>query len=175
MACDQGSCSRIAMEKCIIVAVASNNAIGVNGTMAWHISEDFRYFKRVTMGCPVIMGRTTYESIGRPLPGRTNIILSRKDLDIPGTVCVHSMDEAYRAAGDAERCFVLGGASVYKEVMNEVDKLYVTHIFKDFPEADAYFPEIDSYIWRIESESQEMTDDKSGLKFKFVVYSKVDG
>lgn len=158
------------MEKCLIVAVAADGAIGRGGRMPWHLREDLQYFKRVTMGCPVIMGRTTFQSIGRPLPGRTNIVLTRSDVPLAGAVCVHTMEEAYAAAAPAPRCFVIGGASVYGAVIDTMDRLYVTHIHAAFSDADAYFPEINSDIWIPDSRSGVRRDSESGLEYEFVTY-----
>ncbi len=159
------------MEKCIIVAIADNGAIGVRGDLPWHISEDLKYFKRVTLGAPVIMGRGTWESIGRPLPGRKNIVVTRSD--IPGVTCVRSLKAAFEAAEGAEKCFVIGGAKLYKTALDEVDRLYVTHVHTNISDADAYFPEINSYIWRVESTSELHTDPETGLSYEFSVYGKV--
>ncbi|MCR4860481.1 MAG: dihydrofolate reductase [Bacteroidales bacterium] len=160
------------MEKCLIVAVAEDGAIGRGGTMPWHLREDLQYFKRVTMGCPVIMGRTTFESIGRPLPGRLNIVLTRGKTPIPGVTCVSTMEDAYEAAGDVPRVFVIGGASVYRKVIDTMDLLYVTHIRTRIPDADAYFPEINSDIWSVECRSGLRTDESTGLEYEFVTYAK---
>ena len=159
----------------MIVAMAENHAIGRDGAMPWHLKGDLQFFKRVTMGCPVIMGRTTFESIGRPLPGRTNIVLTRRPDPIPGTVCVDSMEAAYAAAGDVPRVFVIGGASVYKAAIDTMDRLYVTHIRTTIPDADAYFPEINSDIWAVEARSGVLKDDPSGLEYEFVTYIKMPG
>ncbi|MBQ9451111.1 MAG: dihydrofolate reductase [Bacteroidales bacterium] len=158
------------MEKNLIVAVADNGAIGRGGTMPWHLRSDLQYFKRVTMGCPVIMGRTTFESIGRPLPGRRNIVLTRRQTPMEGVTCVATMEDAYAAAEPAPRCFVIGGASVYKEVIDTMDRLFITHIHTTIPDADAYFPEINSDIWAVEARSGVLKDAGSGLEFEFVTY-----
>ncbi|MCR4823904.1 MAG: dihydrofolate reductase [Bacteroidales bacterium] len=158
------------MEKCLIVAVSDNRAIGRGGTMPWHLRADLQYFKRVTMGCPMIMGRTTFESIGRPLPGRRNIVLTRRKTPIEGVTCVATMAAAYEAAEPAPRCFVIGGASVYRAVIDTMDRLYITHIHATIPDADAYFPEINSDIWAVESRSGVETDPESGLSYEFVTY-----
>lgn len=163
------------MRKCIIAAVADNGAIGVRGGMPWHINEDLKYFKRVTMGCPVIMGRTTFESLGKPLPGRLNIVLSRSRGDFPeGVVCVQSAEEAFREAGrtGAEQCFIIGGAKVYAQLLDCADMLYLTRVHTMVGDADAFFPEIDTDVWREESCSETFTDPKSGISFEFVVYSR---
>ena len=103
------------MEKCIIVAVADNMAIGKDNSLLWHISEDLQYFKKTTLGCPVVMGRRTFESLGRPLPKRTNIVVTRSASGadsirhvFPDVIAVHSMEEAFEVCGDAEKCFVIG-------------------------------------------------------------------
>ena len=160
------------MEKCLIVAVADNWAIGVKGDLPWHISEDLKYFKRMTKGCPVIMGRTTYFSLPfRPLKGRKNIVLNLGGDPIPDdVVCVNSFEEAYAAAEPAERCFVMGGASVYRQALDAMDRLYITHVHTIIDNADAYFPVINSDIWQVEARSGVMKDEESGYEFEFVTY-----
>ena len=157
----------------MIVAMADDRAIGRGGTMPWHLKADLQYFKRVTMGCPVIMGRTTFDSIGRPLPGRSNIVLTRRPDPIPGTTCVPSLEAAYAAAGDAPRVFVIGGASVYAAAIDTMDRLFVTHIRTTIPDADAYFPEINPDIWAVEARSGLLKDPASGLEYEFVTYIRV--
>lgn len=160
------------MEKCLIVAVADDWAIGVKGDLPWHISEDLKYFKRQTKGLPVIMGRTTYFSLPfRPLKGRKNIVLNLGGDPIPDdVVCVNSFEEAYAAAEPAQRCFIMGGASVYRQALDAMDRLYITHVHTTIPDADAYFPEINSDIWTVEARSGVMTDPGTGLSFEFVTY-----
>ena len=154
----------------MIVATARDRAIGRGGTMPWHLKADLQYFKRITMGCPVIMGRTTFESIGRPLPGRQNIVLTRRSEPIEGVTCVASIEAAYAAAGDAPRVFVIGGASVYKAAIDTMDRLFVTEIRTTIPDADAFFPEINSDIWAVEARSGVLKDPESGLEYEFVTY-----
>lgn len=154
----------------MIVAMADDRAIGRGGTMPWHLRADLQYFKRITMGCPVIMGRTTFDSIGRPLPGRQNIVLTRRAEPIEGTVCVPSIEAAYAAAGDAPRVFVIGGASVYRAAIDTMDRLFVTRIRTTVPDADAHFPEINSDIWTVEARSGVLKDPESGLEYEFVTY-----
>lgn len=168
------------MQKCIIAAVADNGAIGKNNDLLWHISEDLKYFKKTTFGCPVIMGRKTYESIGRPLPGRLNIVVSRSGFSSPGTVSVSSLQEAFEKALEyrdhngiaPERCFVIGGAQIYSQSMQYVDKLYLTHVHTSVVDADAWFPEISFIRWHKETASEIFTDDKSGLSFEFATYQR---
>ncbi len=160
------------MEKCLIVAIADNLAIGVKGDLPWHLSADLKYFKEQTRGLPVIMGRTTYFSLPRrPLPGRKNIVLNLGGDPIPDdVVCVNSFEEAYAAAEPAARCFVMGGASVYRQAIDSMDRLYITHVHTVIPDADAFFPEINSDIWQVEARSGVLKDDATGLEFEFVTY-----
>jgi len=163
------------MEKCLIVAIADDHAIGVRGGLPWHLSEDLKYFKRMTQGCPVIMGRTTYFSLPfHPLKGRKNIVLNLGGDPIPEATCVYSFDEAFAEAEKetAERSFVMGGASVYKAAINMMDRLFITHVHTTIPEADAFFPEIDSSIWKVESKSETFRDEETGFEFEFVVYCR---
>ncbi|MCQ2148784.1 MAG: dihydrofolate reductase [Bacteroidales bacterium] len=161
------------MEKCLIVAIADDNAIGVRGDLPWHISEDLQYFKRITRGCPVIMGRTTYFSLPfRPLKDRLNIVLNLGGDPIPEVTCVNSFEEAFSAAGDCEKSFIMGGASVYRAAIDMMDTLYITHVHTVVPEADVFFPEIDPQKWKVTERSEMKTDPASGVKFEFVVYKR---
>jgi len=163
------------MEKCLIVAVASNRAIGKNNDLLWHIREDLKFFKASTMGCPVIMGRRTFESIGRALPGRLNIVVSRTLENAPeGIVVTGNLDEAYRIAEEsgAERCFLMGGGQLYAAGLDRTEKLYLTKVMVDIPDADTFFPEVDFSEWTVESESEVKTDPENGYNFQFVVYKR---
>lgn len=161
------------MEKCIVVAVAQNMAIGKDNSLLWHISEDLKMFKSLTMGSPVIMGRNTYLSIGRPLPGRKNIVVSRGFPEAPeGVVVVPSLEKAYEACSDAEKCFVIGGGMLYKAAIDDVDLLYVTEVKTVCDGADTFFPEIDSHKWKEVSRTETRKDEKSGLEYAFVTYGR---
>ena len=162
------------MKKCIIVAVADNWGIGVKNALPWHIAEDLKYFKAVTRGYPVIMGRSTYFSIGRPLPGRKNIVLNLGGDPIPEVTCVYSFEEAYAEAAATGRgkCFIIGGASVYRAALPEMDRLYITHVHTEVKDADVFFPEIDPAVWERISTSETHTDPETGFEFEFVVYEK---
>ena len=163
------------MDKCLIVAIADNNGIGVKGQLPWHIADDLKYFKKVTHGYPVIMGRTTYFSLPfRPLKGRKNIVLNLGGDDIPEVSCVYSFEEAYAeaAATGAAKCFGMGGASVYRAAMPDMDKLYITHVHTTLTEADVFFPVIDPAVWERESTSETHTDPETGFTFEFVVYRR---
>ena len=168
------------MEKCIIVAIADNNAIGRDNALLWHISEDLKFFKRTTSGCPVIMGRKTFESIGRPLPKRTNIVVSR-GFDAPeGVVVAATLEEAYKAAfavipdliGDP-RCFIIGGGQIYAQAIKDADRLIVTHVHMVIEEADTFFPVIDPSVWKVESRSELFRDEETGYGFEFVEYVRL--
>ena len=160
------------MEKCIVVAVAANMAIGRGNALLWHISEDLKMFKRLTMGSPVIMGRKTFLSIGRPLPGRKNVVISHGFPDAPDGVSVaSSLEEAYALCEGVEKCFVIGGGQIYREAVKDADALYVTHVHESF-EADTFFPEIDPAVWAVSERSELYTDEKSGLRYEFVTYRR---
>ena len=155
------------------MAIADNRAIGVKGDLPWHISEDLKYFKELTRGYPVIMGRTTYFSLPfRPLKGRKNIVLNLGGDPIPEVTCVYSFEEAYAAAEGAEKCFIMGGASVYRAAIDDMDTLYITHVHTTIEDADVFFPVIDTCIWEEVSASETHVDEKTGYEFKFVVYKK---
>ena len=163
------------MKKCIIVAIADNNAIGKDNALLWHISEDLKFFRSTTVGCPVIMGRKTYESIGRPLPKRLNIIVSRKGYDAPeGVVVVDSIEKGYEVAKEqgAEKCFVIGGGQIYAQAMQIADEMVITHVHTVIEDADTYFPVIDPSIWQVAERSETHTDPETGYNFEFVTYTR---
>lgn len=157
----------------IIVAIANNNAIGKDNDLLWHISEDLKYFKSTTLGCPIIMGRNTWDSLPfKPLPKRENIIISRnKDYKVEGAKVIHSVEEAILYAKQFDKSFIMGGGMLYKAALPFCDRLYITKVFKDF-EADTFFPEIDLNTWTIESESDIKTDPNNSLEFQFLVYKR---
>lgn len=132
----------------LIVAVANNGVIGTGGTMPWHITEDFAHFKAATLGHSVLMGRKTYESIGRPLPRRRNIVITRNtDLAIEGCEMAPSLEAALAMCEGEEEVFVIGGGQIYAQAMPLADKLYITHVGVDV-EGDTRFPEIAPAEWR---------------------------
>ena len=162
----------------IIAAIASNHALGKDNQLLWHLSEDLKFFKRTTQNHPIIMGRKTYDSIGRPLPNRTNIIVSKqmKNGDIAGCIIVNSLAQAIEAARqtDTDELFVIGGAQIYAQAMNEnlSDRLLLTEVKQNF-DADAFFPEINPHQWQ-EVWRESHHDETSGLDFDFVDYRKTD-
>lgn len=162
------------MEKCIIVAISDNNAIGRNNELLWHISEDLRFFRRTTLGCPVIMGRKTFESIGRALPKRVNIVVSRAYSTAEEVAVVGSVEEALNLAEETnlERCFVIGGGQIYSQSLPLADTLIVTHVHTVIEDADTFFPEIDPDIWDVAERSEMFKDEETGYEFEFVKYVK---
>ena len=164
------------MEKCLIVAIADNLAIGKNNALLWHIAEDMKYFKATTTGSPVIMGYMTFRSLRGPLPRRKNIVISLFPWpDAPeGVIVVKSLGEAFAEAAKegAEKCFVMGGAYTYHEAIAFVDTLYITHVHVSIPDADAWFPEIDPSIWGECWCSGSKTDPETGYNFEFKIYKR---
>ena len=164
------------MEKCIIVAVADNNAIGRDNALLWHISDDMKFFRRQTVGCPVIMGRKTFESIGRPLPKRVNIVISRGYSTADEVAVVGSLREAYEVAEatNLERCYVIGGGQIYAQAMEDADRLVVTHVHTEIKDADTFFPPIDPSVWVVSERSEMFYDEESDFHFKFGTYERKD-
>jgi dihydrofolate reductase len=131
----------------LVVAMAQNGVIGRDNGLPWRLPEDLRRFKATTMGKPLLMGRRTFESIGRPLPGRTNLVLTRhRDWRAAGTTAVNSVEEALTVAGAAPELMVIGGAEVYRLVMPFARRIYMTHVHADVP-GDTYFPDFDPTQW----------------------------
>lgn len=158
----------------IIAAMDRNNLIGDNNQLPWHLPADFAHFKSVTMGKPIIMGRKTYESIGKPLPGRRNIVLSRSiDTDFEGVTCVGSFEDAVAAVAGANEVMVIGGSTIYEMLLPEVDRLYITYVDAAF-EGDAWFPKIDETMW-VETDSVvREADEKNIYSCRFVTYEKIN-
>lgn len=154
-----------------IVAVSENNVIGRDGHLPWHLSADLKRFKSITTGHSIVLGRKNYEDIGRPLPNRTNYVLTRQEgFEAPGCCVCHGLTEALeaaRAAGE-EECFIIGGAAVYKEAMPLVKKLYLTKVLSHV-EGDVFFPEWGEG-WRMESEESFAADEKNDYSTVFQVW-----
>ncbi len=159
----------------IIAAIARNNALGKDNQLIWHLPADLQRFKRVTSGHHVIMGRKTYESLGKPLPNRTNIIISRnKDFKADGCIVKNSLEEAIETAREDTTPFILGGAEIYKQAIETADLLDLTFVHHDF-EADAFFPEIDPEIWEEISRQDFKADEKNKYDYSFVTYQRRTG
>ncbi len=153
----------------IIVAVAANGVIGDNNSLLWHISEDLRNFKRITSGHPVIMGRKTFESLGRPLPNRTNVVVSRTATAIDGCRVAASLDEAIAMFSADEEAFIIGGAQIYAQALDAADKIYITRVGRDY-EGDTSFPEWDATRWRLTSREEFVRGEKYPYPFSFEEY-----
>ena len=132
----------------IIVAVAENGVIGDKNKLLWHIREDLQHFKALTTGHPVVMGRKTYESLGRPLPGRRNVVISRQELTIAGCEVVHSLQEALALFGPDEEVFIIGGAQIYAAALPLADRFYLTRVGHPY-EGDTRFPDWNPADWRL--------------------------
>lgn len=175
----------------LIVAVAQNNAIGRNNELLWHISEDLKYFKETTTGHPVIMGRKTYESIGRPLPGRRNIVVTRGILQEDGSVAynlnippiknpqttsleiISKLDDAVAIAKESgQEFFIMGGGQLYNQIFPFADRLYITKIYATAEDADTFFPEVDESSWEVIKSSGRKMDPENGIEFEFLVYGR---
>ena len=163
------------MQKNIIVAIADNNAIGKDNELLWHISEDLKFFKRQTLGWPVIMGRKTFESIGRALPGRVNIVISRGFSTGEEVAVAGSLEEAFKIAESTnlEKCFVMGGGQIYSQALQKADRLVVTHVHTVIEDADTFFPQIDPETWKVSQRSELFTDEETGYTYEFVEYVRL--
>ena len=162
------------MERNIIVAIADNNAIGRNNELLWHISEDLRFFRRTTLGSPVIMGRKTFGSIGRALPGRVNIVVSRGFSTGEEVEVVGSLEAAFAVAEDTnlEKCFVIGGGQIYAQALPLADRLVVTHVHTVIEDADTFFPQVKDDEWEIVKEGEMMHDEENDIDYQFLVYKR---
>lgn len=162
------------MKLSIIVAVAENGVIGHNNQLIWHLPEDLKMFKRLTSGHPIIMGRKTFESIGKPLPNRTSIIITKNpEFQIEGCITVHSLEEAIEAANEIEEneAFIIGGAEIYRLALPFADTIYLTEVHHAF-EGDTFFPAIDKDIWEEVNRIDHDTDEKHLYKYSFVELEK---
>jgi len=159
----------------IIVAIAENNAIGKDNDLLWHISEDLKYFKKITSEHTVIMGKNTWLSLPvKPLPKRKNIIISTSlSINIENAFVVNSIQDAIDMCDDNVENFVIGGGAIYEQFLPVADKLYITKVHQAF-DADIFFPEIDTNKFILESQSEMFTDEKSSLKYSFLIYKKRD-
>jgi dihydrofolate reductase len=154
-----------------ILAMDLQQAIGLGNDLPWRLPADLAYFRKTTSDHTILMGRKTYESIGKPLPNRTNVIITKnKDFTAEGCIIVHSVEEAV-AHFAGEEVFVIGGAEVFKLFMPVVDRLYITLIEHEF-EADTYFPDFDIDDWQLLSSEEGITDEKNPYAFSFLVYEK---
>lgn len=155
----------------IIVAVAANGVIGDKNALLWHIREDMVRFRTITSGHTVIMGRKTYESIGRPLPKRTNVVITRSDLQIEGCRVVHSLDEAFEMFEPSEEVFVIGGAQIYEQALSKADRILLTIVHRPY-EGDTSFPTIDPSVWEECSRERFERGEEFDAPFSFVEFRR---
>ena len=161
----------------IISAIANNNEIGKKNELLWNLPIDMKHFRETTSGHPIIMGQKTFESIGRPLPNRRNIILTLdKNFDRENIEIVHSLEELDKLLKETleenEEAFIIGGGQIYKLFIEKADRLYITHVNMSDPEADAFFPIIDENRWQKISEDKHQKDEKNIYDCNFVIYKR---
>ena len=164
------------MRVSIIVAAAANGTIGRGNRLPWHLPADLRRFKQLTMGHHLLMGRKTWESVGKPLPGRPIVVISRRGRDLPDGVqpaaSVHEAVSLARSAGESE-AFLAGGGEIYRQALAEglVDRVYLTRIHHDF-DGDAVFPDLDPEVWRLEEREDCAADEKNPYDFSYLTYDR---
>ena len=156
----------------LVVAASENNVIGVRGDLPWRLSDDLKRFKALTMGKPIVMGRKTYESIGRPLPGRQNIVITRQDSYVAdGCDVVNSPEAAIEAAGDAEEIMIIGGSHIYESFLPQADRIYLTRVHAEV-DGDAFLPELQQDEWSVDSEERHIADENNDYATEFVVLNR---
>ena len=148
-----------------------DGAIGFEGGMPWHLPEEMRHFTELTVSHPVIMGRKTWESLGRPLPGRENVVVTRRELSFDGARTVHSLDEAYALFPPEEEVFVIGGAQIYGEALPAADRFYLTRVHRAY-EGDTRFPEWDAAEWRLVGSESVPCGERYEYPFTFETYER---
>lgn len=159
----------------LIVAAATNHAIGLNGTMPWHLPADMKHFKNITWGMPVVMGRKTFESLGKPLTGRKNIVITRQSgWKAEGAIAVKSIEDALFVAqqADANEVMVIGGGEIYKALFEKAARIYLTRVEAE-PEADTFFPVIHPEQWRLTSQQNFEADEKNAYNYSFQIWERV--
>jgi dihydrofolate reductase len=154
----------------LIVAMDENRLIGSNNRLPWHFPADLAFFKRTTMGKPIVMGRKTFESIGRPLPGRRNIVITRDpSFHADGCYIANGIDTALASCGDAEEVMLIGGASLYQQTLAHADSLYITRIHHEFS-GDTWFPDFDNTRWKVVERQDFTADESNPYAYSFVKY-----
>ena len=157
----------------IIVAAAQNGAIGSDNRLPWHLPDDLKRFKALSLGKPIVMGRRTFDSIGRPLPGRTNIVVSRQaGLAIEGALVVQSLDAALAAAGSVTEIVVIGGAEIFRQALPRADTIHMTRVHARVA-GDVFFPELDAEQWREANVEHHAADERHQYAFSFVTLQRI--
>ncbi|MDQ7075922.1 MAG: type 3 dihydrofolate reductase [Gammaproteobacteria bacterium] len=160
------------MKLSIIAAMDRNRLIGNNNQLPWHLPADLQFFKKTTLGKPIIMGRKTFDSIGRPLPGRRNIIISRNlDYQANGCDVVHSIEAALELVHECEEAMLIGGATLYRHILPLTQKLYLTQIDAEL-NGDSWFPEYEAEQWRETSREAHQADEKNRFNYAFVILER---
>lgn len=161
------------MKISMIAAMTEDRVIGINNTLPWKLPNDMKWFRQHTLGKPIIMGRKTFESFGaKPLPGRTNIIITHdRDYQAKDCIVVHSIEEALQAADDVEEVMIIGGASFYEQMLDRTDRLYLTFVHADI-KGDAWFPEINNKDWNKVEKINHKKDDKNQYAHSFVILDR---
>jgi len=156
----------------LLVAMAKNRIIGVNNTLPWRLPADLRHFKALTMGHHIVMGRKTYESIGKPLPGRTSVVVTRNaNYKTPGVIVANSLEAAIAACGNDEEIFIIGGAELYRQAIDFAGRIYLTEIDAEIS-GDAYFTNFDNHLWQEVERVSHMPDENNAHPYHFVVYDR---
>jgi len=159
----------------LVVAAATNNAIGKDGTMPWHLPNDMKHFKNITWGMPLVMGRKTFESLGKVLPGRKNIVVSRQPgWQAKGTVAVRNIEDALFVARetDAKEVMVIGGGEIYNALFDKAVRIYLTRVEAE-PEADTFFPSLDPKEWYLVSQKNHEADEKNAYNYSFQTWERI--
>jgi dihydrofolate reductase len=155
----------------IVVIVDQKNGIGKNNQLLCHMPADLKHFKQLTVGHPVIMGRKTYDSMGKPLPNRRNIVITKQELEIDGCEVVHSVEEALELCTTEQLISIIGGATIFEQSMDLVDTVHLTCIHHTF-EADTFFPKIDAELWVITEREDYEADEKNPYPYSFITYKR---
>ena len=155
----------------LIAAVDENNGLGINNQLLCHLSADLQHFKAITLGKPIIMGRGTFDSIGKPLPGRLNIVLSHKTSAIAGVTVLNSLDQALTQTKEMPEIMIIGGAQLFKQTLGMADRLYLTRIHHQF-KADVFFPFIDEKLWCCRQQEYRQHDEKNNYDMTFYTYER---
>jgi dihydrofolate reductase len=156
----------------LIAAIDEQNGLGKANQLLCHLPADLQHFKTITMGKPIIMGRNTYESIGKPLPGRTNIVLSRKELAISGVEVAESLPKALAIAGDVPEVMIIGGASIYEQALSLASRIYLSLIHNKFG-ADVFFPKLNDTVWQCTEKVFRPHDEKNSYDLTFYCYERI--
>ncbi|TDQ07030.1 dihydrofolate reductase [Pedobacter metabolipauper] len=156
----------------IVVAIAENNAIGKDNQLLWYLPTDLKHFKDITNHHTIIMGRKTFDSIGKPLPNRRNIVITRNtDLSIPGAEVTNTLDQALELCSKDDEVFIVGGAEIYRQALGKTDRIYLTRVHESYS-ADTFFPEIDPNVWKEISSEKHQPDEKNKVAYTFATLER---